>query len=140
MNISSRWMRFALLAAFVLVSNTALLLAQGSVNGTVAAPDGTMLGNVSIGIKNTLLKTRSLADGSFRFENVAKGAYTLVFLVPGQKTLEQTVSIEDGQTAQIRAQFSEKATRLGDITVYGATKRAEKLAESPAAISTATPP
>jgi outer membrane receptor for ferrienterochelin and colicins len=114
-------------------------LAQGTIAGTVSDADNKPLANVSVGVKPVGYKTRSSVSGMFRFENLAKGRYTVVLLMQGKQTLEQEATVEDGQTTTLTVQLLEKATKFSDVTVYGAVKRAEKITESPAAISTALP-
>lgn len=73
---------------------------SGSIQGSVITSDNFPASNVSVVIKNTKLGTATDNDGNFEFARLKAGEYTVVISLVGYETLEQSVKVEDGQTAK----------------------------------------
>ncbi len=74
------------------------------------------------------LKKGKISDesGSFSFENIASGVYTLQASFVGYKTLEQPVKIETGKTLNLSLKLVETATDLKEIIVVGYMSQNQK--------------
>jgi iron complex outermembrane receptor protein len=123
-------------------SPTAQHTPSSTLQGTVTASNGKPLAGVNIQLNNALgvvvKRTLSAADGSFRFENLEQGSYTLQYSLTGKKTTESTLTIQAGQNSTLSVMMmDELSAKFQDIVVYGASKRAEKITEAPAAVSVA---
>lgn len=73
---------------------------SGSIQGSVITSDNFPASNVSVVLKNTKLGTATDNDGNFEFARLKAGEYTIVVSLVGYETLEQSVKVENGQTAK----------------------------------------
>lgn len=73
---------------------------SGSIQGSVITSDNFPASNVSVVLKNTKLGTATDNDGDFEFARLKAGEYTIVVSLVGYETLEQSVKVENGQTAK----------------------------------------
>lgn len=102
-----------LLVMVSLLFGSAALLAQstGAMEGTVADPSDALLANVTVRLTNAAtgvsLSTRSQESGSFRFEYLAPGTYTVNAESAGFKTaLISGVVVEVGKTTSLRLRLA----------------------------------
>ena len=135
-------MRSAALAFIltVLASLPAFSQGAGSISGTVkdSVADRSLYGlTVAVVEINRLTSTQE--DGSFRFEGITPGMYTVRVSGVGWNPVYESVEVTDGQEAVLAFLMSESAKNMGEVIVYGASRAPEKLTNAPAAISVVTP-
>ncbi|WP_102798776.1 TonB-dependent receptor [Bowmanella denitrificans] len=95
------------------------------------AADGSLLGRLgdtqnkawfegaSVRIKELNLSTVTKGDGSFRFNALPPGDYTLEIRYLGAPKTEHPIHIEDGKTLQQRFTLGLKEPKLDELIVYG---------------------
>jgi outer membrane protein assembly factor BamB len=92
------------------VETVALTLAAepaGSVTGTVTAPDGRGLSGATVSIVDSPLVTTTGADGTFTFDRVPPGEWTVRVTADGHLASEVPVTVAVGQTSPVTVQLRE---------------------------------
>jgi iron complex outermembrane receptor protein len=129
-----------LLSSFVIILLLSCqLFAQG--NGTIIGhitdeSTGEALIRVNVIISGTTMGAASDLDGNYTITNVPAGSYSLVFsLISYQTITKDDVVVDANQTVTLDVVLSAAAVELGNVTVYGASRRNEKITEAPSAVS-----
>ena len=129
-----------LLSSFVIILLLSCqLFAQGNgtINGHITDEStGEVLIRVNVIISGTTIGAATDLDGNYTITNVPAGTYTLVFsLISYQTITKDDVVVNANQTVQLDVVLSATAVELGNVTVYGASRRNEKITEAPSAVS-----
>ena len=129
-----------LLSSFVIILLLSCqLFAQGNgtINGHITDEStGEVLIRVNVIISGTTIGAATDLDGNYTITNVPAGTYTLVFsLISYQTITKDDVVVNADQTVQLDVVLSATAVELGNVTVYGASRRNEKITEAPSAVS-----
>lgn len=94
--------------------------AAGNVQGVVIDSSKTSyFEGAQIQIKELGLDAISRRDGSFRFNNLNEGDYTLVITYLGAPTQEISISIKDGEITQPEVILDTQGESLEKVIVYG---------------------
>ncbi|MCI0661217.1 MAG: carboxypeptidase regulatory-like domain-containing protein [Acidobacteria bacterium] len=118
------WFTLALFACFSLIPiNFASTQAQvGILTGTVKDPNGAVLTNLQVSVKNEATgETRNATtdtEGRFKIENLSLGRYTVSTTRSGFKPAEVQVTVESGRTANLEIKLEIAPTRE-DLDVSG---------------------
>jgi len=140
-NLRNRFIVFAklLLASFmIMIFLSSQILAQGSgtITGHISdANTGEALIRVNVVVSGTVMGAASDLDGNYIITNVPTGTYNIAFSLIGYETMNKSVDVAYNQSVVVNADLSAKALELGNVTVYGASRRVEKITEAPAAIT-----
>ena len=105
-----------------------------SVTGMVTGDDGKGLIGASVVIEGLEMGTTTNADGKFSFSNVPVGSYEIVASYVGYNAVSKTLNVKAGSNT-INFTLSE-GLLIGEELVISASRRPEKLTESPATIQT----
>jgi len=137
--------RFFVISKLLLASLTIMIflsgqiLAQGSgtITGQVKdAKTGEALIRVNVIINGTTMGAASDLSGNFIISNIPAGTYSLSFSLLGYESLKKSgVVVSANQTVEVNADLKTTALELGNISVYAASRREEKITEAPAAVS-----
>src|ERR1041384_3854276 len=116
------------------------LVAQqtGSISGTVVS-DATRdpIADVGILVKGTTPRRATDAQGKFLISNVPAGSYTITVMAIGyQSERIPDVVVKPNAAVDRSIRMREAAVQVGEVVVYGASFRRERIAEAPAAVST----
>lgn len=131
-------MQRLVLSVLALVCSSAALFAQGTVSGRVIdATTGQPIYGVKARIKAQKLAAFTNDDGWFRISNVKGDSATVTISGMGWNDVERRMGTAAPDERPISV--TSTAKNVGDIIVYGAARRAQKLTEAPAAISTVSP-
>ncbi len=124
--------------ALVLEPGPALAQTGGTIQGTVTdAQSGRALVGAQISIPGTNRGTVAGAQGRYTLENVPAGEVTVRLLMIGYDQVEQTVTVQAGQTATLDFAVRTRALAMDELVVTGvgqATSR-RQLSTSVAVIS-----
>lgn len=90
----------------------------GSIGGRVADPQGGVVANAEVTLTPSGRTARTAADGTFSFENVAAGTYTVLVTAPGFAPFSQSVTV--GSSRATLAATLQVGGLTEDITVEGA--------------------
>lgn len=88
---------------------------SGTIQGEVQVIDGVSI-QVRL-LKEGQLISQTVADGSFQFDNVKDGDYTLQITAKGYETEERNVTLEDGKLSEIsRIELTELAEPVSHLS------------------------
>lgn len=128
---SARLAQRVLTAALALVGIAPAAFASGRLEGRVTRPDGTGLAGVTVLLNETGASTLTDSAGSFVFDRLAAGTFTVTFAlgdklltVPGVRVADTVVRLD--RTLDWTGHYADT------ITVYAASRRTERLFEAPA--------
>ena len=129
-----------LLSSFVIILLLSCQLfaqSNGTINGHVKdASNGEALIRVNILISRTTIGAASDLDGNYSIANIPTGTYSLVFSLIGyQSVAKDDIVIIANKSVQLNVELSIEAVELGNVTVYAASRRNEKITEAPSAVS-----
>lgn len=129
-----------LLSSFVvilLLSCQLFAQGNGTINGHITDEStGEALIRVNVIISGTTIGAATDLEGNYTITNVPAGSYTLVFsLISYQTITKDDVVVDADQTVKLDIVLSATALELGNVTVYGASRRNEKITEAPSAVS-----
>lgn len=105
-----------------------------TVSGKVMSVDGTELIGASIAVEGLDIGTISDTDGSYMLKNVPTGEHVITASYVGYSPVSKTVNVKSGSNT-VSFELSE-GLLFGEELVISASKRTEKLTESPATIQT----
>ncbi len=130
--------RIALLLLFLLPPATLPLFAQagGTLTGTIR--DGETLEgipNVNMTLRGTGFGAATDINGRYTIGNIPPGNYTLVVSSVGYKRVVTSMVISAGQTLVRDFNLERETLQVGEIMVYGASLRQERITEAPAAVT-----
>jgi len=111
----------------------AAFAADGRVSGRVTDPSGLGLAGAEVSISELGLKTATDADGRFVLEPVPAGSYEVLFH-HGNWTATATVEVAEDEETRLD-QVDTGGTFAETITVFSASRRAERITEAPAAVT-----
>ena len=130
-----RYLSIFLLAC--LLSNRLAAQSAGSLQGKVA--DGT--NKEPLLYANVLLKGTSYGattdyKGTFTINKIPLGTYTVVVSMIGYRPMEiEGVVVEEGKIATVNVDLPPAPVQVGEVQVYGASMRGERIADAPAAVT-----
>ncbi|MDY7091828.1 MAG: carboxypeptidase regulatory-like domain-containing protein [Acidobacteriota bacterium] len=130
--------RFLAVAFLALLISAPALLAQGfgRLDGRVAKADGKGVGGVTVVIDELGRVELTDQQGAFSFDRVAAGTYTVTFTLGEDSMVKPDVKVDAGATTTLDEEVDWSISFLETITVYSASRRAERIVEAPAAVTT----
>ncbi len=126
--------QLAAITIFLVLAQAAY--AQGILSGTVTdAESGTPIGGIVVKLDKKGFYGISDRAGRFMIKKVTAGSYSArVESSNWESYSSEDISIRDGAESKISIALKPRVKMLGDVVVYGASKRMEKITESPAAV------
>ncbi|MBM4161671.1 MAG: TonB-dependent receptor [Ignavibacteria bacterium] len=125
-----------LLSVTLFISSLGFGQTTGVITGTVRGDENReFLPFVNVVVKGTGLGAATNDQGRYTIRNVPPGRHTIVASAVGFKPSEVTVNVEAGATTSKDIFLVHAAVQLGEVLVYGASLRKERITEAPAAIS-----
>jgi iron complex outermembrane receptor protein len=126
------------LLAVVCLGVAGSLAAQdtGRVEGRLTRPDGAAVAGAAVAIEG-VGATVTGADGRFAFDAVPAGDHTVSFTL-GENATQQTVTVAAGATQDLAVEVDWELSFVETITVFSASRRAERIVEAPAAVTIVT--
>jgi iron complex outermembrane receptor protein len=95
------------------------------------------IADVDILVNGTTLGAATDAQGKFLISNVPAGSYTITVMAIGyQSERIPDVVVKPNAAVDRSIRMREAAVQVGEVVVYGASFRRERIAEAPAAVST----
>lgn len=129
-------MRFSLLA-LLFAGSTLVAQTSGTIAGRVLdESSSTPIASVNLLLKGTSIGATTGEDGRFIISNIPTGEYTIVARIVGHRRAEVPhIVVESGKTTTIEVRLEDESVQAGEMVVYGASMRSERLTEAPAAVS-----
>ncbi len=90
---------------------------------------------VNIVLKETSYGAATNQYGNFIISGLPPGKYTVSVSAIGYETQETEVQINSGQRTQLNIKLKNLAVEVGEVLVYGASLRRERITEAPSSIS-----
>jgi outer membrane receptor for ferrienterochelin and colicins len=125
--------RIAFLFLVTLLFSTPLFAANGRIDGRITRADGSGIGGVIVQIVELSRVELTTPQGDFHFD-VAPGTYTLNFAA-GDQAATETVTVASGETSRVAKQVDWNLSIAETITVYSASRRAERVVEAPSSVT-----
>jgi iron complex outermembrane receptor protein len=128
------------LLAVLLVAGAGLASAQerGRIEGRVTRSDGTPIAGVTVKLADRPVATLTGRDGGFSFDAVPVGTYDLELTLGDNREVVSGVAVAAGQAAEVDHQVDWEVTFVETITVFSASRRAERVVDAPAAVTVIT--
>ncbi len=116
---------------------TAFTQPSGVIRGAVTdKSNGQPLPLVNVVIKGTPMGAATDDEGKYELKSVEPGTYTLVFRLVGYETQEISgITLEQGGIVIRDVSLADVAVQQGEVVVYGASLRSEKITDAPAAVT-----
>jgi outer membrane receptor protein involved in Fe transport len=132
---------FLLFTLLLVLSPSSFSQNSGTIRGKVTdRRTGEALPSVNIVVRGTATGAATDPNGEYVIENIPAGTYTLIARLVGHETSERRgVVVSAGKSTTLDFELLDTSVMVGDITVYGASKRAERITEAPAAVSSIPP-
>lgn len=113
--------------------------AGGQIFGQVVLPDRAGLPGVTVTVEELAVSRTTGADGTFRFDGVAPGRYTLVLTLGDRSLRVENVEVSERGTAVVQQEVDWAAAAGIGRVVYAAGRQTQRLVDAPAAASTVAP-
>jgi len=128
---------FAAIALCVLWGHDALAEATGTIRGVVTdKKTGQPLPFVNVVVKGTNTGASTGEDGSYEIKNLSPGVYAIIVTLVGHETQQISgLEVTEGKVSTRDVLLVDTAVEIGDVTVYGASLRGERITEAPSAVS-----
>jgi iron complex outermembrane receptor protein len=119
----------------VLVIGAADAEETGRIFGQVTGADGALSG-VEVQVVELGQSRVTDANGTFRFDGVPAGSYTLQFRLGENTDTLESVEVKPGSTALLDQYVEWEPAVAQSFTVFAASRRTQRLVEAPAAVTT----
>ena len=129
-----KWL-FVVASLFLLGTGMVFAQEAGRIEGSVTREDGTPLGGVSVRIQDLDQEVLTDSSGSYVFDGVAPGTYTLVYSLIENETTESNVAVAAGETRTVNKTVDWDVSFAETITVTSVSRRAERVTEAPASVT-----
>lgn len=131
----------AILATLSLLILSPDRVQAGNITGSVRdTKSGEMLPSVNILVKGTSLGAATDNTGRYTIKRVPAGSHTLLFTLVGYSTLtRENVDVAENTDMIIDVELTAADVALGEVSVYGASLKRERITEAPAAVSVIDP-
>ena len=107
----------------------------GRIAGRVAREDGTGVGSVTVVINEISMADITDQGGSFAFDNVPVGTYSITFILGENSDSESGIEVTVGMTATVEKTVDWEMGFVETMTVTSASLHTERIVEAPAAIT-----
>jgi outer membrane receptor for ferrienterochelin and colicins len=140
----SRWsapaaLQLALVVlAFALAPLSAAAQAPGRILGSVTTQDGAPITGAQVSVTGTRLGTLTGVDGQFVLTGVPAGMQQIRVTFLGFREVTSPVQVNAGEASTVNVRMDGQPVQLGGVVV-SAARRAQRITEAPAAITTITP-
>lgn len=109
---------------------------DGRIEGQVTRDGGRGVSGVTVIVNELSLSDITGSSGQFSFAGVPAGKYSLSLALGDQVKTVPEVSVSAGAVARVVERVDWKAGLAESMTVFSASRRAERIVEAPAAITT----
>ncbi|HSF16701.1 MAG TPA: TonB-dependent receptor [Vicinamibacteria bacterium] len=107
----------------------------GRIEGRVLRTDLSPVSGVSVVLNELSLTDITDANGLYGFPSVPAGTYSVSFILGANLITESGVVVTAGQTTHLEPTVDWEVGFAETLTVYGASRRVERIVEAPAAVT-----
>ncbi|OGU77445.1 MAG: hypothetical protein A2V93_09675 [Ignavibacteria bacterium RBG_16_34_14] len=120
----------------ILFSQFFISAQTGSITGKITdAETGEELFFVNILLNNTTIGTASNEEGNYRIDNIYPGEYEVLVSTVGYHSQNRIINIIEGRTTLQDFLLTKEAVEFGEVLVYGASLKRERITEAPSSIT-----
>jgi outer membrane receptor for ferrienterochelin and colicins len=124
------------LCALALATSAAFAQANGRISGFVTQEeDGTYLSGVTVVLNESGEAMVTGSTGAFFFSGLAPGDYSISFSLGDNVATETGIKVNAGATTVVQMAVDWDLSFADTITVFGASRRTERIVEAPAAVT-----
>jgi iron complex outermembrane receptor protein len=109
---------------------------RGSIEGRVTDADGRAMAGVGVEIQGTSSFALTDDNGRFEFTSVRAGTYSLVFTLLDNSLIRPDVAVSARARTNADQVVDWQVAFADTVTVYGVSRRRERIVEAPAAVTT----
>jgi iron complex outermembrane receptor protein len=124
-----------LCAGFFLAAAVASGQQTGRIEGRVLRADGTPVRGVSVVVNELSLTEITDSNGAFAFASVPAGTYSVSYALGSNVATQERVTVTAGQATSLEQQVDWDVGFAETLTVYGASRRVERIVEAPSAVT-----
>ncbi|MBI2794875.1 MAG: TonB-dependent receptor [Ignavibacteria bacterium] len=134
-------MRFLVLTIVILLAFEAIHAKEaGSIAGVVRdSATGELLEGITVTCVEVKKTVATSKEGEFQFSFLADGRYSIKVTGIGWMPVIKKVEVRGTESAKVEFMLVQSAQSQGEIIVYAASRRQEKLTGAPAALSVVSP-
>lgn len=121
----------------MILATGSMFAVGGNIEGTLTIGDGREPA-ASIRVSNAAARRSaySRSNGTFTLKGLAAGRHSITLHGLGVRdTIIDGIDVRDGETTRLSISLTRDDLKYDDIVVYGASKRAEKITETPSAVT-----
>lgn len=109
----------------LLLFSTIIVWAQdkAGISGTIVLIDNTPAENISVTLKGTSFTTATNEQGQYEFKNVKPGTYTIRISAIGIVSVEESVTVAQGEKVTKNFTLSESAEQMKEVVIEGQTSK-----------------
>ncbi len=133
-NITLKKLFFCLM----LMGTTLWAQERGKISGTITLSGNTPAENISVALKGTVYSAVTNEQGQYEIKNIKPGSYIIRVYSIGIKAIEESVSIESGQTVAKNFMLSQSQQELEEIVIQGSSNK-YKIDKPSASLRVTTP-
>lgn len=115
-----------------------LAQSTGKIQGSVMLESGTPLGGVTVAVEGTGSVEVTNNSGQFVLVGVPAGTHVVSFSLGDQNATQEGVVVESGKTTRLEKKLGWDIAAAESVTVYGASRREERIVDAPAAVTVVT--
>ena len=108
---------------------------NGQIEGKVSREDGKGVGGVTVVLNETGAVEVTNNSGTFNFDGVPPGTYTISFTIGDNATTKSGVEVAAGAVTTADQLVDWDVSFADTITVFSASRRRERIVEAPAAVT-----
>ena len=124
--------RAAVIAGFLILTQTASAAAQGSLRGRVtAAGTGSAISGAQVSLSGLRLGGITASNGSYGFGNIPAGIHEVVVIRIGYRTERRQVTVVDGQPTTLNVALVEATLAVEGLVVVGSRAQPRTVTQSP---------
>jgi len=109
---------------------------KGSIEGRVTDADGRAMAGVGVEVEGTSAFALTDEHGRFDFTSVRAGTYSLVFTLLDNSLTRPDVTVSARTETTVDQVVDWQVAFADTVTVYGVSRRRERIVEAPAAVTT----
>jgi len=118
-----------------LVASAAFGSELGRISGRITKADGGGIGGVVVVLNETRDAVLTDSNGTWAFEHIAPGTYSLTFTAGDNGDSEAGVAVTAGQTTRVNKSVDWTLSVAETITVFAASRKTERIVEAPASVT-----
>ncbi len=125
-----------ILCLIIFLAQLSLLAQTASMSGKITdSESGEELLFVNITLENTTIGAATNEQGEYKIENISPGEYNVIVTAVGYRSQDLILNFTAGKTTYKDFSLTNEAVEFGEVLVYGASLKRERITEAPSSIT-----